>query len=360
VTGRNTHQRAAIRIGVLDIGSNSAHLRIMDARPGAAPVSVFRYKEPTLLAEAIAGDGSLAAVGMRRLVRAVARAAEVAHKQSVDELMVLATATLRDATNAEEILRGIHAAIGITPTVMSGEDEARLTFLAVHRLLGWSASPLMTIDIGGGSTEIAYGHDEHPTWAYSVSIGAGQLTRALLPRHPASTAEVKAARHHVRDHLARLTAEAEVDGAAVRVVGTSKTFKQLARLAGAPPWRRGPYVPRALTVRDVRSQIPRLASRSPRQRAKLTGVEPTRARQILAGAIIAEAAMTAFDVRSMEVVGWAVREGIMLRRLAMIPDPMETRHFWILADAIATPGRRRSWAGGRAGGVGRLDPASAG
>jgi len=321
-----------MRIGVLDIGSNSAHLRIIDAYPGGPPLPVYRYKSPTYLAEAIDQQGRLTRRGLDRLTEAVSRAGKAARTQKVDELIVLATATLRQAVNAAEIHEHVLKASGIDLYVMSGEDEARLTFLAAHRWLGWSAGPFMVIDIGGGSTEIAYGRDENPDWAVSVPVGAGQLTRAMLPHHPARNTEVAAARAHVARELAAVRDRLKVEAGTPRAVATSKTFKQLARLTGAAPWKEGLQVRRRLVRQRLHDQIARLAKLSPAQRAVLQGVAAARSRQILAGAIIADTVMKTLGLKQLDVLGWGVREGILLRRLSMLPSIDRGQQLTMLRD----------------------------
>ena len=105
------------------------------------------------------------------------------------------------------------------------------------------------------------------------------------------------------------------EGVPERAIGTSKTFKQLARLSGAPAQRKGPFVRRSVTARDLEAWIPRLATFRARERAKLQGVSRSRSRQIVAGAIAARAGMKALNVGSVDICPWALREGIILHYL---------------------------------------------
>ena len=105
------------------------------------------------------------------------------------------------------------------------------------------------------------------------------------------------------------------EGAADRAIGTSKTFKQLARLAGAPAQRKGPFVRRSVKAADLDAWIPRLAGLPAEQRAKLRGISRPRGQQIIAGALVARAAMKAVNVRSVDICPWALREGIILHYL---------------------------------------------
>jgi exopolyphosphatase/guanosine-5'-triphosphate,3'-diphosphate pyrophosphatase len=126
---------------------------------------------------------------------------------------------------------------------------------------------------------------------------------------------VKHLRKHVRQLLAGQAAVLESAADASHVVGTSKTFKQMARLGGAASSSAGPYVQRLLQRDELAHWVPKLAGMSARQRASLPGVSEGRAPQLLAGAIVAEAVMDAVETDTIEICPWALREGVILRRL---------------------------------------------
>lgn len=304
-----------MRLGVLDIGSNSAQLQVVEAYPGAPPLPRRAAKEPTSLAEAFDANGAIVDAGVDRVVDAADRVIDIARRVCVERLFTFVTSAVRDATNSESVLARIEEAIGIKPQYLSGEDEARLTYLAARRWHGWSAGRLLVLDIGGGSLEIALGRDAEPDVAVSLPLGAGRLTRAFLTEDPPTHDQVKAMRRHVRDTLREVSDRLHWEGAPTTAVATSKTFKQLARLAGAPPQRRGPFVTRALTTKDLARWIPRLARLKAERRAKLPGVATRRSRQILAGAVVARSVMQALGVKRITVCPWAVREGIMIHYL---------------------------------------------
>jgi exopolyphosphatase / guanosine-5'-triphosphate,3'-diphosphate pyrophosphatase len=324
-----------MRIAVLDIGSNSAHLRIVDAYPGSPPLPLYRHKAPTRLAERVDEDGALRPDGIARVLRAVADALNTARSQQVTEIIPIATATIRDAVNRDEILDAIDEHTGLRVGYLTGEEEARLTYFAAHRWFGWSAGPLLLLDIGGGSMEIVAGRDEDPSFVVSLPLGAGRLTRGHLPDHPATERQVKALRRHVKQLLAVPAQRLTQEPAPGRVAATSKTFKQLARLAGTTADQR-PGSPRVLRREELRRWIPRLAAMTPRERGALTGVAPERARQILAGAIAAESAMRTLKVGAVELCPWALREGILLRRLSPLLTP-DSLHQIKLLQAAADP-----------------------
>lgn len=297
-------------LGVLDIGSNSAQLQVFEVRPGAPPLPTHAVKEPTLLGEAFDPDGAIDPVGVDRVIVAARRAMHAARRLGVQQLYVFTTSAVRDAANRDLILDRVEA--GVRPQFLSGVDEARLTYLAVHQWYGWSAGRQLVLDIGGGSMEIVFGRDAEPGLAVSLPLGAGRLTRRFMPDDPPTREQAAAVRAHVRQTLSEVADRLLWEGVPDRVIGTSKTFKQLARLSGSPAQRKGPFVRRSVTAADLDAWIPRLARLSARKRAKLQGVSRSRSRQILAGAVVARTAMKALNVQTVDVCTWALREGIVL------------------------------------------------
>jgi exopolyphosphatase/guanosine-5'-triphosphate,3'-diphosphate pyrophosphatase len=302
-------------LGVLDIGSNSAQLQVFEARSGAPPLPTHAVKAPTLLGEAFGPDGAIEAAGVDRVVEAVNHAMSAARRLGVQQLYVFTTSAVRDAANRDVILDRVEAETSVRPQYLSGEDEARLTYLAVHQWYGWSAGRLLILDIGGGSMEIVLGRDAEPELAMSLPLGAGRLTREFLPDDPPSRDQLKALRTHVNATLREVADRLLWEGVPERAIGTSKTFKQLARLSGAPPQRKGPFVRRSVTAKDLEAWIPRLAGMRAGERAKLKGVSRSRSRQIIAGAVVAKAGMKALNVDCVDVCPWALREGILLHYL---------------------------------------------
>ena len=297
------------------MGSNTVHLLVVDAHEGARPLPAHSDKSELRLAEHLTDDGQIDDTGRDRLVECVQHALEVAEDRGTEDLLAFATSAIRESANGPDVLAAVRAATGVDLEVLSGEDEARLTFLAVRRWFGWSSGRLMVVDIGGGSLEMAAGIDEVPDAITSLPLGAGRLTRTMLPGDPPSPADVKALRKHVRSQVAGKLRPFEARGEADHYVATSKTFKQLARLTGAPGSEESERVPRLLSLADLSKWVPRLAEMTYAERAQLHGVSVGRAPQLLAGAIVAEAVMALLDIEQVQVCPWALREGLILRRL---------------------------------------------
>ncbi len=300
---------------MLDIGSNTGHLLVVDARGGAAPLPAYSHKEPLRLAEHLDQNGAVTPEGVESLVSFVASALVVAEDKGCGEMLGFATSAVRDAANSEEVLAHVRERTGMEIAVLPGEDEARLTFLAVRRWFGWSAGRLWVFDIGGGSLEVAAGADEAPDLAESLPLGAGRLTRDWLPGDPPDGTVVRAARRHVRAEVARKAGLVLRGGPADHAVATSKTFRSLARVCGAAPSGAGMALRRVLSADALAEIIPRLETMTAAERATLPGVSVGRARQLLAGALVADAVMDLFELPVLEVCPWALREGVILERL---------------------------------------------
>jgi exopolyphosphatase/guanosine-5'-triphosphate,3'-diphosphate pyrophosphatase len=307
-----------MRLGVIDVGSNTVHLLVVDAHVGAHPLPAYSHKRELRLSEHVRADGAIDRAGADDLVSFVRECLTIAEDHGVEDVLAFATSAIREAPNGEDVLARVRHEAGVDLQVLSGPDEARLTFLAVRRWFGWSSGRLLVVDIGGGSLELASGIDEEPDAAISLPLGAGRLTRAGLAGDPPRPEDVKAVRKQVRADIARSLRDLTKVGPPHRCVGTSKTLRSLARIAGAAASGEGPYVQRSLARADLADTVGRLGSMTVAQRAALPGVSPGRAPQLLAGALVAEAAMDLLALDRLEICPWALREGVILRRLDWI------------------------------------------
>ncbi|KRF26202.1 Ppx/GppA phosphatase family protein [Phycicoccus sp. Soil803] len=304
-----------MRLGVIDVGSNTVHLLVVDAHRGAQPLPATSHKIELRLSEHVTDSGDIAGTGEAALTGFIHECLKVAEDQGVEEVMAFVTSAIREAPNGEEVLARVRAATGVALQVLSGEDEARLTFLAARRWFGWSSGTLLVVDIGGGSLELAAGMDEEPDAAVSLPLGAGRLTRDLLPGDPPGADVVREARRVIRQRLAAAMRPLAKAGTADRAVGTSKTMRSLARVTGAAPSSDGPYAARSLERAALASLVTDLGAMTSRQRSGLSGVSSSRSHQLLAGALVAEAAMDLLDLDRLEICPWALREGVILSRL---------------------------------------------
>ncbi|GAB3192737.1 Ppx/GppA family phosphatase [Nesterenkonia suensis] len=304
-----------MRLGVLDIGSNTVHLLLVDAHIGAKPEAFASHKRPLSLVQHLDPAGAITRRGQDELIGFIDEAARFAARHRAADLLSFCTSAIREASNGDEVLARVAAETDVELMELSGAQESAMTFLAARRWRGWSAGHILNFDIGGGSFEIAYGQDELPTSAMSVPLGAGRLTRDWLPSDPPSKDQIKALKTYVREEVEAARLEFPTLDAHTEVLATSKTFRSLARMTGAAPSAAGPYVRRTLVHKDLKAVVKRLGQMSTAERAELPGVSTVRARQVFAGAMVAETAMRAFGIEQLQICPWALREGLILRRL---------------------------------------------
>lgn len=308
---------------MIDIGSNTVHVLVMDAVRDARPTPAVEERSIVRLMDHLLPDGSISPQGITALENAVSKAVKAAERFGTDQMMGLATSAIREATNGPDVLARLEEIAGVPLTVLSGDAESRLTFLAARRWHGWAAGRLLVLDIGGGSFEIAIGMDEVPDYAASVPLGAGRLTHEFLSDDPPSPEQLKALKKHIKATLAPVARELAGHRKPDHVVATSKTFRSLARLAGQLVAVVGPAERRRMSLADLKDWTPRLKKIPEAARTELPGITPERSRQIVAGAMVAERAMKAFGVKSLEICPWALREGAILRRIDQISGNAE-------------------------------------
>lgn len=304
------------------MGSNTVHLLVVDAHRGGHPTPMSSTKSVLRLAEQIDDRGRLSDRAAAKLVDSVDEFTNIATSSGCEQIMAFATSAVRDASNSDEVLSLVADKTGVQVTVLSGPDEARLTSLAVRRWHGWGAGRILALDIGGGSLEMSNGVDEEPDVALSLPLGAGRLTREWLPGDPPDRRRVGVLRDWLDAELKPAAKELTDPGRPDLAVATSKTFRSLARLTGAAPSGAGPRVRRQLTSSGLRQLIAFISRMTRDDRAELEGVSTDRAGQLVAGALVAEAAMRALSIDTLEICPWALREGVILRRLD--EEPMRT------------------------------------
>jgi exopolyphosphatase/guanosine-5'-triphosphate,3'-diphosphate pyrophosphatase len=300
-----------MRLGVLDVGSNTIHLQVVDTHPGARPNPTFNHKEELRLTEYLTEENNISDEGITALRSAIENA--IAHSKSVktEELLPFATSALREANNGSEIIAAINKDFEIDLQVLTGEEEAKLTFLAARRWFGWSSGRLLVIDIGGGSLEIASGIDESPEVAVTLPLGASRLTKSHLQGDPFTAKSVRSLRDYIENQLESVLPALVRHEDSDRAIATSKTLRTLARLCG--DWYGGNG--KNITIDSIQKISTRLAEMDSEERTKLPGVSANRARQIVAGALVTESVMRNLDLDNLEICPWALREGIVLKYL---------------------------------------------
>jgi len=298
-----------MRLGVLDVGSNTVHLQVVDTYPGARPNPTFNHKEELRLTEYLTPENKISDEGIVALRTAISQAVAQSKTVQTEELLPFATSALRDAANGDEIIAAINKDFEIDLQVLTGEEEAKLTFLAARRWFGWSSGRLLVIDIGGGSLEIASGVDESPEVAVSLPLGAARLTKNYLSGDPYSVKSIRSLRDHIENQLESILPALVHHEVSDRAIATSKTLRTIARLCG--DWYEGNG--KIITIDAIRKMSARLSEMDLDERTKLPGVSANRAHQIVAGAFVTESVMRNLDLDKLEICPWALREGVILK-----------------------------------------------
>lgn len=301
-----------MRLGILDIGSNTVHLLAAEARPGGRPLATTSDRTVVRLMRFLTAEGAISEEGVQALESAVTRARGIAETERVETLLATATSAVRDATNGEEVIARIEKALGQPLQVLTGVQEAELTFLAVRRWFGWDAGRILLLDIGGGSFEFAAGEDEQPEVAASLPLGAGRMTVQFMPEDPPGEGAAELLRTHAREVLAPVAERLNTLPDPDHIVGSSKAIRSLANLAGREVSGLG-FDRTVLSRSALKSWIPRLARIPASARQELPGITADRTWQIVAAAVSLHTAMKMLDIDELEVSPWALREGVLLR-----------------------------------------------
>ena len=308
-----------MRLGVLDVGSNTVHFLVVDAYQGARPTPVFSHKAELHLNEHLVAGNRLSAGGERQLRAFVVDALQIAEDKGVEELLAFATSAIRNAANGDEVIGRIRDETQAHIQVLPGSDDPADVPgrpALVRLVVGEGADARHRRGLAGDRLGCGRGARRGDLTA----ARRGQAHPRLVHRRPAAPAEVRQLRKHVRTEIARRAGEVMRDGQPDRAVATSKTFRQLARIAGAAPSSEGFYARRVVSHNDVTELAERLAAMTAQERAGLPGVSHGRAPQLAAGAIVADAAMDLFSLTELEICPWALREGVILRRLDALPS----------------------------------------
>ncbi|MGI5180826.1 exopolyphosphatase [Dactylosporangium sp. CA-152071] len=273
------------RVAAIDCGTNSVRLLIADAQPDGSLVDVTRQMRIVRLGEGVDRTGRLAEAAIERTrVALVHYAAEIA-AAGVDRARMVATSASRDASNADDFRAMVTATLGFAPEVVSGDEEARLTFAGAVQGLG-AEPPFLVFDIGGGSTEFVVGSAGGVDAAISVDIGCVRLTERHLHDHPPTAAQVAAAEKDITGGVDRALAAVDA-GRARTFVGLAGSVTTVTALAlGLTE-----YVPERIhrarvSTADVAKVTADLLAATPEQRLANAVMHPGRADVIGAGALI--------------------------------------------------------------------------
>ena len=293
-----------MRAAVIGIGSNSVRSLLADVS-GADFQRLWRDREGTRLFAGLDGAGNLNRDAMDKTVSAVRRMASEVRQKGAEELAIFATSAARDAANGQEFMEEVKREAGVPLRIISGEEEAELSFLGASAAL--SADRCGMIDIGGGSTEIAIGTRAGIECAFSCQMGAVRLYRRLRLEHPDDMKPVEVAAAEILDEHLRSFSELELPKA---WVGTGGTFTTLAAMVLEQPWTDRTHVHgTSITSTEIRDIGEKLAGMKVEERIKLPGLQPSRADIVVHGICILLGVMERLGMNRITVSEWGNLDG---------------------------------------------------
>jgi exopolyphosphatase/guanosine-5'-triphosphate,3'-diphosphate pyrophosphatase len=304
-----------VRVAAIDVGTNSTRLLVAEEQAGGFR-SLDRRMTITRLGQGVDRTRRLNPRAVRRTISTIADYVATCGEYGVATLRVTGTSAVRDATNRDEFMAAVRTLTGKEPELLSGEEEARITFLgAVSDLI--QVGPTLVVDIGGGSTELILGESE-PSTLISLDIGCVRLFEKHLHSDPPAPHELDAMRAEVEAQLRGAATRLRVP-AGTRLVGVAGTVTQLATLkAGTPVYDPDITHHAVLSHGDVRSLARRLESLNYEQRARIKGLDPGRVDVIVAGAEILLKVMEAFDAAEVLVSEKDILDGLVLYLLNQV------------------------------------------
>lgn len=304
------------RVAAIDVGTNSTRLLVAEQAADGFR-SLDRRMTITRLGQGVESRRALAPDALKRTLATIADYAAACGEYGVTRLRVTGTSAVRDAHNREEFFEAVRLLTGAEPELLSGDAEARATFLGTLSDLDESG-PVLVVDIGGGSTELISGTGE-PASIVSLDVGCVRMLEKHLHSDPPSPEELDALRSEVTELLAGARAELDVPPGA-RMIGVAGTVTQLATLkAGTPVYDPDVTHHSVLSHGDVRRLTRRLASLPYDKRRAVKGLEPGRVDVIVAGAAILQCVMEVFDAAEVLVSEKDILDGLVIELLAELP-----------------------------------------
>ncbi len=312
-----------MRVAAVDCGTNSLRLLVADVDTARGTLTdLDRRMEIVRLGQGVDATGRLAPEALARTLRALADYAAIIERAQVAAVRMVATSATRDAANADGFVRGVRAVLGIEPEVVTGEEEAQLSFTgATAGLAGSAPGPYLVVDIGGGSTEFVLGEAGVVTAAASVDIGCVRLTERHLHDDPPLAAQVAAATADI-DAALEVAAGKVPAGEARTLVGLAGSVTTVAALAlRLPEYDAARIHHSRISAAEVHRQAVSLLAQTHAQRAALPVMHPGRVDVIGGGALVLDRIMTRFGCAEVLVSEHDILDGIAWSLAAGRPAP---------------------------------------
>jgi exopolyphosphatase/guanosine-5'-triphosphate,3'-diphosphate pyrophosphatase len=310
-----------LRLAAIDIGSNSIKLVVVEAAASDSFAVLGREKESVRLGHETLSKQHLASPAIKRAAETIKRFRSIAEARGVEQIVAVATASVREAHNAAEFINEIESQTGVRVEILSGVEEARLIGLAASQGCAARGVSLMNIDIGGGSTEISLVRDGVPAELFSVKLGAVGLTDEFISNDPPKPKELRALREEIRGALERPSRElrgvswqqATGTSGTILAIGEAMRLRRLRESGEDAPGAQPAAT--EITLSALEKFNERVSQMTVAERRGLAGISSQRAEIVVAGGQILEGAMRALNLNLLRTCDYALREGVIIERL---------------------------------------------
>ena len=301
----------AHRFAVIDVGTNSVKFHLGERRADGSWRTIDDRAEITGLGEGVDASGRLQDEPVRRTVAAIAEMASEAARAGGEEIAAVGTAGLRMAPNRDVLVDAVRAQCGVEVTVISGEEESRLAYVAAVAAVGPAAGTSVVFDTGGGSTQFTFGHGEAVDERFSVDVGALRITERFGLDEPVDDATLAATLEAVAADLGVLDGRPSPE----RVVGMGGAVTNLtAVMLGLERYDPDEVQGAVLAATEVERQIELYRRQTAEQRRAVVGLQPARAEVILAGACVVRTVLRKLGRDALTVSDHGLRHGLLAER----------------------------------------------
>ena len=302
-----------MRVAVADIGSNSTRLLIADVEDGRVIGELEHRSVVTRLGAGVDSDGTLSEEAVHRVYATLDEYAKLIERHGADKRIAVLTSAVRDASNGTDFAKAVRDRYGFEPHVLSGDDEAQLTFLgAMSERDPDDRTPTLVVDIGGGSTELVTGVGRKADFHVSTQAGVVRQTERYLHHDPPRPSELEALSREVANVISGGVPERKRREIR-RGIGVAGTATQLAAISqGLVPYDPEKVHGYVLASREAREILGRLAAVGLEERKKTPGLDPARAPTIVAGVVILLDVLDLFGLSEVEVSEHDILRGAAL------------------------------------------------
>ena len=316
--GRVQEKANTERFAAIDIGTNTILLLIVELKGDGAFQVLEDRAEITRIGEGVDRTCSIGLAGEKRSLKVLKDYLLQCEQLGVSEIVTVGTSALRDARNAMDFKLRVKRELGLDLHVLSGEEEASYTYLAVQKGLALGGREVLVVDVGGGSTELIWGKDGELFRSTSLNIGSVRLTERFLSSDPVKEEEFSRLKMMIDRKLEPLLVEWGLETSSPTMVGIAGTFTTLAAVEkGLHQYSHSEVHGCRLSRAEIQRQLRLFKGKTIAERKGIAGLEPKRADVILAGTLLIDRIMALFRMEQVIVSDQGIRYGLLNERLGM-------------------------------------------